>query len=93
MANFVIKKDGSKEPFEVEKIKNSIKAAARETNLSEERVKEVVEQVSTRTMEITEGREEIPTREIRGKVLKELDIIEPSISEAWRRYDQEKGKI
>jgi transcriptional regulator NrdR family protein len=93
MANFVIKKDGTKEPFDTEKIRRSITAAAQTTNLSEERMKEVVDQVSGAAMQLAEGKEEIATSELREKILSELDITEPSVSEAWRRYEQEKGKV
>ena len=90
MANEVIKKDGTREPFDPEKIKTSIKAAVEETNLSEERKNEVVEQVASVAIKMAEEREEIATSEIKEKILSELDRIEPSVSAAWRRYDQEK---
>ena len=90
MAKEVIKKDGTKQPFAPEKIRNSIMAAARRTDLSEERKNEVVEQVATTVIQMTEEKEEIATSEIREKTLSELDIIEPAIAEAWRKHDQEK---
>lgn len=89
MASNVIKKDGTKEPFNPEKIKNSILAAAIETGLSEERKNEVIEQVVASVIQLAEGKEEIVTSEIKEKVLNELDRIESTIAEAWRAYDQE----
>jgi len=93
MAKFVIKKDGAKEPFDPEKIKRGLFGAAKKANLSQERINEVVQQVSDVVMQLAEGKEEIPTTEIRDKILSELDIIEPSISEGWRQYQKEKVKI
>jgi len=90
MAKEVIKKDGIKQPFAAEKIRNSIAAAAQTTDLSEERKNEVAEQVATAVIQMAEGKEEIATSEIREKILSELDNIEPAISEAWRKHDQEK---
>ena len=90
MAKEVTKKDGIKQPFAAEKIRNSIAAAAQTTDLSEERKNEVVEQVATAVIQMAEGKEEIATSEIREKILSELDNIEPAISEAWRKHDQEK---
>ncbi|MBA7638143.1 Transcriptional repressor NrdR [subsurface metagenome] len=90
MAKEVIKKDGIRQPFAAEKIRNSIAAAAQRTDLSEERKNEVVEQVATIVIQMAEGKEEIATSEIREKILSELDSIEPAISEVWRKHDQEK---
>lgn len=90
MANFVIKKDGTKEPFDAEKVRRSIAAASQRTELSEERRNEVVEQVSGTVLQVASGKEEIPTAEIREKILSELSTVEPSVAEAWRKYEQEK---
>ncbi len=90
MAKEVIKKDGSKEPFNPEKIKNAIRMAAVRTELSDERKNEVVEQVAAVVIQMAEPKEEIATSEIKEKVLSELDKVEPSVSAEWRRYDQEK---
>lgn len=91
MAKFVIKKDGEKEPFDAKKIEASIKAAASDANLPEERANEVIKQVSSVAIQLAEGKEEIATGEIKEKILSELDALEPSVSEAWRRGEQEKG--
>ena len=90
MASQVIKKDGPKQPFDPEKIKNSIRAAASGAGLPEDRVNEVVEQVSASAIQMADAKEEIASSEIREKVLSELDNVEPSVSEAWRKYDAEK---
>jgi len=89
MAKEVIKKDGAKEPFDAEKIKNSILGAAQRTELSEERKNEVVEEVAAAVIQMAEEKDEIATSEIKAKILSELDIVEPAVSEAWRKYEQE----
>jgi len=91
MANEVIKKDGSREPFDPEKIKNSIRKASQKTDLGEDRVNEVVEQASKAVIELADTKEEIRSSEIREKILSELDNIEPKIAEAWRDYEKTKG--
>jgi transcriptional repressor NrdR len=93
MASNVVKKDGTKEPFNPEKIRNSIRAAAGQAGLLEERKNEVVEQVATTAIQVADGKEEIATSEIREKILSDLDRIEPSVSAAWRKYDQEKKGV
>jgi len=93
MAGEVIKKDGTKEPFNPVKIRNSIVAAAQRTDLSEERQDEVAEEVTATVIEAAKEKEEITTLEIREKILDELDSIEPTVSDAWRKYEQEKKGV
>jgi len=89
MAKEVIKKDGTKEPFDAEKIKNSIAAAAQRTDLTEERQNEVVAQVAVKVIQLADAKEEIATSEIRENILSELDSAEPSVSEAWKKHEEE----
>ena len=93
MSNFVIKRDGTREPFDAEKIRRAITGAAQRTNLSEERKDEVVEQVLSAALQLAREKEEIKTSEIKEKILSELEVIEPSASVAWRKYAQEKGGV
>jgi transcriptional repressor NrdR len=93
MANFVIKKDGQKEPFDPEKIRKAISMAADQAGIAEERKNEIVEQVTTSTVQMADTKEEVTTTEIREKILNELNVIEPSVTEAWRKYEQEKGRV
>ena len=90
MANFVVKKHGKKEPFDFEKIKKSIMACAQNVDLTEERRKEVVDQVSSAVLQMAGEREEVEVSQIRSKILQELDFAEPSVAEAWREYDKHK---
>ena len=92
MAQQVIKRDGTKEPFDVEKIKKAIEAAASRTDLALERVSELVGQVSGAVLQLAAGKEEITTSELREKALSELDKVEPTVAESWRKYDQEQGR-
>jgi len=85
----VIKKDGTKEPFNPGKIKSAILAAAQGTDLSDERKNEVAEQVVAAVIAVADAKEEMPSSEIKEKILSELDAIEPIISEEWRKYEQE----
>ena len=90
MAKEVIKKDGSKQPFDAEKIKNSIRVAASQAGLPEEKINKVVEQVTLAAVSMADAKEEITSSEMKEKVLNELDNIEPSVSDARRKYDAEK---
>lgn len=91
MAKEVIKKDGTKEPFDAEKLKKAIAAAAGQTDLSQERQNEVVGQIANIVIQMADAKEEITTSEIREKILSELDRTEPPISAAWRKHEGEKS--
>ncbi len=93
MANFVIKKDGTKEPFDAEKIKKAVTSAVSGTGLPDEQANKVIEQVLGAAMGLADEKEEIATAEIKEKILSELDALEPSVSEAWRKHEQEKAGV
>jgi len=37
-------------------------------------------------------KEEIATSEIRARILKELEILEPSVAEVWKKFEAEHNK-
>jgi transcriptional regulator NrdR family protein len=88
MATQVIKRDGSKQPFDAEKIRRAISLACAEGGLTEERKAEVVEQVSASALSLAETKNEIAASELREKILSELDNVEPAAAQAWRKYDE-----
>jgi len=90
MAKEVIKRDGTREPFNGDKIRSAIAAAARMAGLTEDKKNELAEQVASVAIELADTKEVIATTEIEEKVLSELDRIEPAVSAAWRKYKLEK---
>ena len=92
MITNVVKRDGTKEPFAGQKLKQSIEAAARDAGLAEERIEEIASIVTRSVMKTLEGREDVPTAEIRERVLAMLEDIEPASSQAWQAYDKEHKK-
>ena len=90
MPKEVIKRDGIKVPFDADKIKNSIAIAAKEGGLPEEKINAVVGRAMTAVMKAIGNKEEVATSEITENALKALDALEPSVSAAWRKYDQGK---
>ncbi len=92
MAQYVIKRDGSKEEFDAGKMRNAIETSAREAGLEENRILELVEQVGSAALQLAESKEEIATSELREKILSDLDAIEPSVSKVWRQYDEARGR-
>ncbi len=92
MAETVIKKDGSREPFDGEKIRRAVSSAAKEGGLPEEQIRSVTNQVLSAVMRFTANKTEVSTSELKGKVLGELDELAPSVAEAWREYDKSRGR-
>jgi transcriptional regulator NrdR family protein len=83
----VIKKDGRREPFSGDKLRGAIKAAAEEAQIPAARIKQVIGDAAREPLAMAKGKDPVETKTIRDKVLARLDIIEPSVSEAWRMYD------
>ncbi|MFH1714374.1 MAG: ATP cone domain-containing protein [Candidatus Nealsonbacteria bacterium] len=92
MISTVIKTNGQREPFDAEKIKKAISMASSGAGVSEERKNELVEEVTDSVIRIVDSRDEVTTSELRAKILGELDQLEPSVSAAWRKYDEENKK-
>jgi transcriptional regulator NrdR family protein len=83
----VIKRNASRQPFSEQKIRSSIEAAAREAKLPAQRIKEVVADASKEPLSLSKGGKPVETKTIRELILTRLDVIEPSVSQAWRSFD------
>lgn len=90
MATFVTKKDGTKLPFDPEKIKASVVAACLDAELSNEEADKISVEILDLVVGALKEVEEVSTTEVRDKVLAELDMLHPNIAEAWRRYEATK---
>ena len=91
MATQVIKRDGSKQPFDAEKIKRAIEGAAKEAGLPDDKASQVAAEVLSVVAAQANAQEEIATSEIKSMILNELDRVEPSVSAAWKAYESSKG--
>jgi len=91
MANFVIKKNGERVPFDSEKIKNGIMAAALRAGLSDQEATDITGKVLSSVNMAFEGQEEVATTEIRDKILSELDESQSAVAQSWRKYEESKG--
>jgi len=93
MANLVIKSDGSKVPFDPEKLRDSVKMACVDANCDEARTNEVTNKVSGALMALSDSKEEIATSELKTKALEELDREAPEAAAAWRKYVADKAAV
>jgi transcriptional regulator NrdR family protein len=89
----VIKRDGSRQPFSEQKIRESIEAAAKEANLSETRIHQIIEDASREPIRLSKRETPVETKILRDKILGRLDTIEPSVSRAWRLFDGKKKNV
>ena len=91
MATNVIKRDGSQQPFDEEKLRRSLEATSQDAGFASERTTEVVNQVLPVALNAAAAKEEIATSELSDVILVELEKAEPPAAEAWRKYAESKG--
>jgi len=93
MPQKVQKRKGFEEEFQVEKLRNSLEKAARQAGYSEDKIFQVVEEISGYVLESVADLESVDTQSIRDLILNKLDELYPEVSQAWRKYDKEvKGR-
>ncbi len=93
MPNKVLKRDGQEEEFQLSKLRTSLEKAARAAGYPEDRVFQVVEEISAYVLESVSDVETVPTQSMRTLILNKLDEVYPEVSAAWRQYDREvKGR-
>ncbi len=88
----VIKKNGTQEPFNIDKVKNVIKIASKDAGLDEAKQNELAESISSKIEAMVQNQATISVSDIRTKVLEELDASAPSVAAAWRKFEETKSK-
>lgn len=84
----VRKRSGDKEPFDVEKLRRSIQKAAIDAGYTLNDVSNDVDKITTKIVDMANQKIEINSDAIRDHVLMELDESNPSLAQAWRRFDE-----
>jgi len=90
MTTFVIKKDGSKQPFDPQKLRTSIQKAVKQAGIEKERGLEIVREILKDVLNFVRSEEEIQTKKLRDRILDNLEEMEPTVDQAWRSYEQTK---
>jgi transcriptional regulator NrdR family protein len=95
MVKVVVKKDGSEEPFDVAKLKQSIRVNALDAVLrqSEKDINSLVESVSEKALLSMQTSDKVKSSEIREHVLSELKEASPTVAKIWQEYDEQAGKV
>jgi len=93
MPKQVQKRKGYQEEFQVEKLRRSIENAAKDAGLPENKIFQIVEEISSYVLENIKDLEFVDTQSLRTLILNKLDEIYPEVANAWRKYDKEvKGR-
>ncbi|MEL7670280.1 ATP cone domain-containing protein [Methanobacterium sp.] len=87
----VIKRNGEKEPFSEEKIKNSIESAVKDAGFKTQSKKRLIDKTLTDINRAVQGKEEISTAKIRNIVINDIeqdfDEDQAPVVRAWRNYE------
>ena len=86
MVNFIIKRDGKKEPFYIEKIKKGIVEAALKTDMQEKEAGVLAGKISTAISESIKNANEVLAAELNARVFSALDAMAPDVAKAWKKY-------
>ncbi|MBM4241060.1 MAG: transcriptional regulator [Euryarchaeota archaeon] len=84
----VIKRRGTIEDFNPDKIKGTLQKATIDAGYTVEEKKDILDEVYSNITQKLGGKEKIDTETIRGCLLTELDKCEPYIVKSVRRFDR-----
>ena len=88
MPKQVIKRGGKMESFRPEKLKRSIKGAAKDAHLTAAKAKALAGKVSRAVFKSIAKRKTVSVVVLRKKVLSHLSKASPVAAKAWRAYDR-----
>ena len=87
----VIKKGGKrKQVFNAAKIRHSIEIVAKDVNLAQAKIKELIRDVAEPTISFFKTKRTVKATDIRRSLLRRLDRKAKAVSRAWRNYDKKK---
>ena len=84
---YIIKNDGTIQDFDINKLKKSIENAALDAGYEEDKVFQIIEDVSQYVLESIQNLERVDSQSLRNLILVKLDSDYPNIAKAWRDYD------
>lgn len=93
MAKIAVKRDGTKEPFDPEKIRKSVEFAVRNSGNSIGQVEEIISRASAAALKLADAeKEEIETSKMAKAIFKELEKIAPPAALVWKKYEDQKNR-
>ena len=86
----IIKRTGQKEDWNERKLKQSIMNAAEDAGLSTGEMNSITQKVFVKIDQLLKDKEEATSYLIRNEVLKELDMENKKVADAWRIHEMKK---
>ncbi len=83
----VIKRKGTIEPFDPDKIRGSLQKAAIDAGYSVKEKEDIINEVFININEKLDEEGDLKSETIRACLLTELDKCEPYMAKSWRRFD------
>jgi transcriptional repressor NrdR len=83
----VVKRKGSVETFNPDKIRGSLQKAAIDAGYSVEEKEDIIQEVLDNVDKAISKDKDVETKTIRACLLTELERCEPYMAKSWRRFD------
>lgn len=93
----IIKRNGQKEPFSEEKVRNSVESAVEDSGLKVQAKRRLINKTMTDVKKAVENKDEISTAKIRNIIINDFEQDwegdEVPVARAWRNYELKHGII
>jgi transcriptional regulator NrdR family protein len=84
----VIKKSGKREMFNPDKVTRSVNKAIIDAGMLTEDKKAITQQVVEEATRLAEGKTTVASSALRENILNGLEKADPTVAQAWRKFDQ-----
>jgi len=89
MAKEVVKRNGSRQPFDAQKLRGSIEGALADVGMNSPDNAGIVDQAAQRALDFADNKEAVTSAELKEQIIAELEALAPQAADAWRRYSKE----
>lgn len=93
----VIKRNGMKEPYNEEKIRNSVESAVKDSGLRVQAKRKLIDKTMDDVKKAVQNKDEITTAKIRNIIINDFEQDwegdEVPVARAWRNYELKHGII
>ncbi len=87
----VIKRNGSRENFNIQKLRKSIENAVSEAGFSVTEKMNLIEHATQDAENLVKERNEVKSQELRNEIVNDLEEDDSKVAESWRNYEKQHG--